>query len=146
MTGGGGHEHDRPRFVQVFPLGIEGKAQANQLSDRRRLELKRARANPKPAGQRSSFELTTLLDGKPAPWNPYYVHQFVLKTDWSYFKHDHPKDVQELGVGSVQSGFSFPSAGEYVVYQFLESGVQVGGNRLRPVLRFPDRFNIAADP
>ena len=137
ITGGGGHEHDNPRFVQVFNLGLEVAGSA-KLEAVRRLELQPITPVVKAAGQASSFELTTLLDGKPVAWNPYYVHQFVLKTDWSYFKHDHPKNLRELGVGSVRSNFKFPMAGEYVVYQFLETGVRVGsGEKLRPVLRLP---------
>ena len=136
ITGGGGHEHDNPRFVQVFNLGVEVAA-SNKLEAMRRLELQSVAPSVKAAGQSSSFDLTTLLDGKPVAWNPYYVHQFVLKTDWSYFKHDHPKNLRELGVGSVRSNFKFPSAGEYVVYQFLETGVRVGSDKLRPVLRLP---------
>ena len=137
ITGGGGHEHDNPRFVQVFNLGLEVLGSA-KLEVVRRLELQPAAPSVKAAGQASSFDLTTLLDGKPVAWNPYYVHQFVLKTDWSYFKHDHPKNLRELGVGSVRSNFKFPTSGEYVVYQFLETGVRVGsGEKLRPVLRLP---------
>ena len=136
ITGGGGHEHDNPRFVQVFNLGMEVAA-SSKLEAMRRLELQAIAPNVKAAGQSVSFDLTTLLDGKPVAWNPYYVHQFVLKTDWSYFKHDHPKNLRELGVGSVRSNFKFPSAGEYVVYQFLETGVRVGADKLRPVLRLP---------
>ena len=59
-----------------------------------------------------------------------------------YLKHDHPKNLRELGVGSVRSNFKFPSAGEYVVYQFLETGVRVGADKLRPVLRLPGVVQI----
>ena len=136
ITGGGGHEHDAPRFVQVFNLGVEIAASA-KLEAVRRLVLQSTAPSVKTAGQSSSFDLTTLLDGKPIAWSPYYVHQFVLKTDWSFFKHDHPKNLRELGVGSVRSNFKFPSSGEYVVYQFLETGVRVAGTKLYPVLRLP---------
>jgi hypothetical protein len=142
ITGGNGHQHDSPRFVQVFQMGIEGSAADGKLDGLRKLELQASTPTIKAAGQVSNFDLTTLLNGKPVAWNPYYVHQFILKTDWSYFKHDHPGDVRELGVGSVRSNFKFPSAGEYVVYQFVESGVQVAGERLRPVLRFPGVLNV----
>ncbi len=141
ITGGGGHEHDNPRFVQVFNLCVEVAA-SNKLETVRRLELQSVAPNVKAAGQFSSFDLTTLLDGKPVAWSPYYVHQFVLKSDWSYFKHDHPKNLRELGVGSVRSNFKFPSAGEYVVYQFLETGVRVGSDKLRPVLRLPSVVQV----
>lgn len=136
ITGGGGHEHDAPRFVQIFNLGLEVAASA-KLEAVRRLALQSVQPSIKTAGQASSFDLTTLLDGKPVAWSPYYVHQFVLKTDWSYFKHDHPKNLRELGVGSVRSNFKFPASGEYVVYQFLETGVRVGSDKLHPVLRLP---------
>ena len=146
VTGGGGHEHDKPRFVRLFPLGAEGNAEPGQLDAIRRLELKAGSVNLKPAGGRSTFELGTLLDGKPAITDDAtYVHQFILKTDWSYFKHDHPKGVQKTGVKSVQSNFAFPSSGEYVVYQFLEPGIEVSkAGVLRPVLRLPTLFKIAA--
>jgi hypothetical protein len=141
ITGGGGHEHDAPRFVQVFNLNVAVTASA-KLTELRRLELQRVTPSVKAVGQSSSFDLTALLDGQPIAWNPYYVHQFVLKTDWSYFKHDHPKNLRELGVGSVRSNFKFPSSGEYVVYQFLETGVRVGTQNLRPVLRLPGVVQI----
>jgi hypothetical protein len=142
ITGGNGHQHDSPRFVQVFQMGIPGGAADGKLDGVRKLELQGSTPSIKAAGQVSTFDLTTLLNGKPVAWNPYYVHQFILKTDWSYFKHDHPGDVRELGVGSVRSNFKFPGAGEYAVYQFIESGVQVSGERLRPVLRFPGVLNV----
>jgi hypothetical protein len=146
VTGGGGHEHDKPRFVRLFALGLEGTAKPGELDGARRLELKAGSSNLKPAGARSSFELGTLLDGKPATTDdPTYVHQFILKTDWSYFKHDHPKGVQKTGTKSVQSNFAFPSSGEFVVYQFLEPGLEVSKvGRLRPVLRYPTIFKITA--
>ena len=136
ITGGGGHEHDAPRFVQVFNLNLEVAA-SSKLEAVQRLELQAAAPIVKAAGQTSSFELTTLLDGRPVAWNPYYVHQFVLKTDWLYFKHDHPKNLRELGIGSVRSNFKFPSSGDYAVYQFLETGVRVAETKLYPVLRLP---------
>jgi hypothetical protein len=142
ITGGNGHQHDSPRFVQVFGMDIAVSATDAKLEGVRKLELQAGTPTVKAAGQVSSFDLTTLLSGKPVAWNPYYVHQFILKTDWSYFKHDHPDNVRELSVGSVRSNFKFPSAGEYVVYQFVESGVQVAGERLRPVLRLPGVLNV----
>lgn len=141
ITGGGGHEHNAPRFVQVFNLDLEVAASV-KLEAVRRLSLQNVTPSVKAAGQSSSFDLTTLLDGKPIAWSPYYVHQFILKTDWSYFKHDHPKNLRELGVGSVRSNFKFPSSGEYVVYQFLETGVRVGTDKLQPVLRLPGVVQI----
>ncbi len=142
ITGGNGHQHDSPRFVQVFGMDIAVSATDSKLEGVRKLELQAGTPTIKAAGQVSSFDLTTLLSGKPVAWNPYYVHQFILKTDWSYFKHDHPDNVRELSVGSVRSNFKFPSAGEYVVYQFIESGVPVAGERLRPVLRLPGVLNV----
>lgn len=142
ITGGGGHEHDNPRFVQVFDLNLIIAAGNAKLEIMRRLELQNVALTAKDAGQASSFDLTTLLDGKPVPWNPYNVHQFILKTDWSYFKHDHPKNLRELGVGSVRSNFKFPTSGEYVVYQFLETGVRIAGSKLYPVLRLPGVMKI----
>jgi hypothetical protein len=106
------------------------------------LALKNTSATIKPAGQPSSFELSLLLDGAPVAWGPYYVHQFVVKTDWSYFKHDHPKNTKELAVGSVQSAFTFPMTGEYALFQFIESGVKVAGEKLRPVMTFPTHLTI----
>ncbi len=141
ITGGNGHVHNNPRFVQVYPVGLEVQTADPAIEPIRRLGLKATVPNIKPAGQASSFELTTLLDGAPVAWNPYYVHQFVLKTDWSYYKHDHP-NAKELGVGSVQSNFVFPSAGEYVLWQFLETGVKVGGKKYNPVLRYPGVFRV----
>jgi hypothetical protein len=141
ITGGAGHEHEKPRFVQVFPLGWQGIV-GPSLESVQRLALKSTNANLKPAGQPSSFELSLLLDGAPVAWGPYYVHQFVIKTDWSYFKHDHPKNVKELGAGSVQSAFTFPSSGEYALFQFIETGVKVDGEKLRPVITFPTRLTI----
>jgi hypothetical protein len=146
VTGGGGHEHDKPRFVRLFPMGVEGNAKPGELDGARRLELKAGGADLKPSGARSTFELATLLDGKPAITDdPTYVHQFILKTDWSYFKHDHPKGVQKTSVKSVRSNFIFPSGGEFAVYQFLEPGLEVSKvGRLRPVLRLPTIFKITA--
>ncbi len=141
ITGGGGHDHDKPRFVQVFPTDLQG-VPGPSLEPVQRLALKASSANIKPAGQVSSFELSLLLDGTPVEWAPYYVHQFVVKTDWSYFKHDHPKNTKSLGVGSVQSAFSFPSSGEYALFQFIETGVKVGQEKLRPVMTFPTRLNV----
>jgi hypothetical protein len=145
ITGGGGHEHDNPRFVQVFDLNVAGRAETGALDAVRRLGLQDAKTDIKPATQRSSFELRVQLDGKPVAWNPYYVHQFVLKTDWSYFKHDHPRDALELSLGAVQSRFTFPNAGEYVVYHFLETGARVDGAKLHPVLRHPQVFNVPSN-
>ena len=141
ITGGNGHEHEAPRFVQVFGMDVKGVAPDGALEKVRQLELQATTATIKPAGQVSTFDLTTLLGGKPVAWNPYETHQFAIKTDWSYFKHDHP-DVQELGVGSVRSKFKFPSSGEYVIFQFLETGVQVAGEKLRPTLRLPGLLRI----
>jgi hypothetical protein len=141
ITGGNGHEHDAPRFVQVFGMDVKGFTPDGALEKVRQLELQATTPSIKPAGQASTFELTTLLGGKPVAWNPYEVHQFALKTDWSYFKHDHP-DVQELGVGSVRSNFKFPSSGEYVIFQFLETGVRVAGEKLRPTLRLPGVLSV----
>jgi hypothetical protein len=145
ITGGSGHEHDAPRFVQVFGMDVKGVA-ANgapnsTLEKVRQLELQATTPVLKPAGQVSTFDLRTLLAGKPVAWNPYETHQFAIKTDWSYFKHDHP-EVEELGVGSVRSSFKFPTSGEYVIFQFLETGVQVAGEKLRPTLRLPGVLRI----
>jgi hypothetical protein len=141
ITGGNGHEHDAPRFVQVFGMDVKGVAANGALEKVRQLELQATTPTIKPAGQISTFDLTTLLVGKPVAWNPYETHQFAIKTDWSYFKHDHP-DVDELGVGSVRSKFKFPTSGEYVIFQFLETGVKVAGDKLRPVLRLPGVLRI----
>jgi hypothetical protein len=141
ITGGNGHEHDAPRFVQVFGMDVKGIAPSGMLEKVRQLELQATTPSIKPAGQVSTFDLTTLLGGKPVAWNPYETHQFALKTDWSYFKHDHP-DAEELGVGSVRSKFKFPTSGEYVIFQFLETGVQVSGEKLRPTLRLPGVLRI----
>ena len=54
VTGGGGHEHDKPRFVRLFSLGVEGSAKPGELDAARRLELKAGSADLKPAGARSS--------------------------------------------------------------------------------------------
>lgn len=141
ITGGNGHEHENPRFVQVFGMDVKGVAADGALEKVRQLELQATTPVLKPAGQVSSFDLTTLLAGKPVAWNPYETHQFAIKTDWSYFKHDHP-DTDELGVGSVRSKFKFPTSGEYVIFQFLETGVQVAGEKLRPTLRLPGVLRI----
>jgi hypothetical protein len=145
ITGGNGHEHENPRFVQVFGMDVKGVAPNgapnSMLEKVRQLELQATTPVLKPAGQVSSFDLTTLLAGKPVAWNPYETHQFAIKTDWSYFKHDHP-DVDEIGVGSVRSKFKFPTSGEYVIFQFLETGVQVAGEKLRPTLRLPGVLRI----
>ena len=145
ITGGNGHEHENPRFVQVFGMDVKGVAangaMNNMLEKVRQLELQATTPTIKPAGQVSTFDLTTLLAGKPVAWNPYETHQFAIRTDWSYFKHDHP-DTDELGVGSVRSKFKFPTSGEYVIFQFLETGVQVAGEKLRPTLRLPGVLRI----
>ena len=141
ITGGNGHEHENPRFVQVFGMDVKGVAANGVLDKVRQLELQATTPTIKAAGQVSSFDLTTLLTGKPVAWNPYETHQFAIKTDWSYFKHDHP-DTEELGVGSVRSKFKFPSSGEYVIFQFLETGVKVAGEKLRPTLRLPGVLRI----
>jgi hypothetical protein len=130
------------RMVIMFPLNITVAANS-ALDATRMLQLKTVAPQMKPAGQASSFELTTLLNGEPVAWAPYDVHQFVLKTDWSYFKHDHPGEASELGVGSVRSSFMFPAAGDYVLFQFLETGVQVGTETLRPTLRFPGIVQVS---
>jgi hypothetical protein len=139
ITGGNGHVHNNPRFVQVYQFNFEVPTSDARLEPIGRLALKPTVPGFK--GLTASFELTTLLDGEPVAWNPYYVHQFILKTDWSYFKHDHPNS-KELGVGSVQSNFTFPSAGQYVLWQFLETGVRIAGQKYNPVLRYPSVFQV----
>ena len=141
ITGGGGHDHETPKFVQNYPLNLEISTSSPEVIPIRRLSLKETTPTAKPPGQATSFELSTLLDGKPVAWGPYYVHQFILKTDWSYFRHNHP-EFKKLGVGSVQSEYTFPSAGEYLVWQFLEPGVNIAGKKYRPVIRYPGIIKI----
>ncbi len=139
ITGGNGHAHNNPRFVQVYPVNLEVLISNVALEPLRGLALQKT--IPTFKGLSASFELTTLLNSSPVAWNPYYVHQFVLKTDWSYFKHDHPT-IKELGIGSVQSNFNFPNTGEYVLWQFLETGVRIAGQKYNPVLRYPTTFKV----
>jgi hypothetical protein len=42
----------------------------------------------------------------------------------------------------VQSTFTFPSSGEYALSQFIETGVNVGFEKLRPVMTFPIRLGV----
>jgi hypothetical protein len=142
ITGGGGHEHDNPAFVQVFPMGLELTQDIGDTAWLKRLSLNPGKLEVQAAGKRSQFEWNTLLDNQPLGWGDYYVHQFIVATDWSYFKHDHPKNTGKLGLGSVSSSFAFPKAGEYAMFVFLESGVRVDGDLYRPTLRYPQLVNI----
>ena len=69
------------------------------------------------------------------------MHQFILATDWSYFKHNHPGG-SKLGLGSVSSSFSFPKAGQYAMFVFLESGIRVDKTVRFPTLTYPELINI----
>ena len=142
ITGGSGHEHDNPRFVQIYPIGLEGQALPTTLELFGRLRLQPTSPTVSPSGQVSSFEFSTVLDSRPIGWGNYYVHQFVLKTDWSYFKHDHPKGTQRIAEGAVRANFIFPQSGSYVVFLFVESGLMVDGRRLQPVLRLPGLLEV----
>ena len=142
ITGGGGHEHDNPAFVQVFPVGLELTEDSGDVAWLKRLSLKPATLEIQAAGKRSKFEWNTLLDGQPVGWGDYYVHQFILATDWSYFKHDHPKNTSKLGLGSVAASFAFPKSGEYALFVFLESGLRIEGSLYRPTLRYPELVNV----
>ncbi len=142
ITGGNGHRHENPDFVQFFALGVDGRASPEQARLFERLRFKSVQPDVQPAGKPSRFEFVTLLDGEPIGWGDYYVHQFVLSTDGAYFMHDHPKGTRKLGLGAVESSFTFPKPGQYVVFLFLESGVRVDGKVVRPVLRYPHVFDV----
>ncbi len=142
ITGGGGHEHDNPAFVQVFPVGLELLEDSEDTAWLKRLSTKAGTLEIQAAGKRSKFEWNTLLDGAPIGWGDYYVHQFILATDWSYFKHDHPKNTSKLGLGSVAAGFNFPKSGQYAMFVFMESGIRVDGDLQRPTLRYPDLIDV----
>jgi hypothetical protein len=141
ITGGGGHEHDNPAFVQVFPVGLELPEDTGDTTWLKRLSLKPGALELQGAGKSSKFEWNTLLDAQPVGWGDYYVHQFILATDWSYFKHNH-QDGNKLGLGSVGSSFTFPKAGLYAMFVFLESGVRVDKTIRFPTLTYPELVNI----
>jgi hypothetical protein len=141
ITGGGGHEHDNPAFVQVFPVGLELTQDTGDTSWLKRLSLKPGTLELQAAGKTSKFEWNTLLDAQPIGWGDYYVHQFILTTDWSYFKHNHPNGTK-LGLGSVSSSFSFPKAGQYALFVFLESGIRIDNILRRPTMTYPELVNI----
>jgi hypothetical protein len=142
ITGGGGHEHDNPAFVQVFDVGLELTQDSGDTAWLKRLSTKSGVLEVQTAGKRSKFEWNTLLDNQPVGWGDYYVHQFILATDWSYFKHDHPKNTNKLGLGSVAASFPFPKSGEYALFVFLESGLRIDGKLYRPTLRYPDLIQV----
>jgi hypothetical protein len=142
ITGGGGHEHDNPAFVQVFPIGLELTEDLGDNAWLKRLSLKPGTLEVQAAGKTSKFEWNTLLDTQPIGWGDYYVHQFVLATDWSYFKHNHPNGTNKLGLGSVSSSFAFPKAGQYAMFVFLESGIRVDNILRRPTLTYPELINV----
>ncbi len=142
ITGGGGHEHNNPAFVQVFPIGLELSADFGDTAWLKRLSLKPGTLEIQAAGKPSKFEWNTLLDAQPVAWGDYYVHQFVLATDWSYFKHNHPNNTSKLGLGSVSSSFAFPKAGQYAIFVFLESGISVDKTVRFPTLTYPALLNI----
>jgi hypothetical protein len=141
ITGGGGHEHDNPAFVQVFPVGLELSQDTGDTAWLKRLSLKPGALEVKSAGKTSKFEWNTLLDSQPIGWGDYDVHQFILATDWSYFKHNHP-DGNKLGLGSVSSSFTFPKAGQYAIFVFLEAGIRIDNVLRRPTLTYPELLNI----
>jgi hypothetical protein len=142
ITGGGGHEHDNPAFVQVFPVGLELTEDTGDTAWLKRLSLKPGKLEVSAIGKPSKFEWNTLLDASPIGWGDYYVHQFMLATDWSYFKHNHPDDTYKLGLGSVSSSFAFPKAGQYAMFVFLESGIRIDKTLYYPTLRYPELVNI----
>ena len=142
ITGGNGHRHENPDFVQTFALGVDGRASLEESRLFERLNFKPTQPDVQPAGKASRFEFGTLLDGQPIGWGDYYVHQFVLSVDGAYFMHDHPRGVKKLGLGAVESSFAFPKPGQYVVFLFLESGVRVDGRVVKPVLRYPHVFDV----
>jgi hypothetical protein len=142
ITGGNGHRHENPDFVQTFALGVDGRASPEEARLFKRLGFKPVQPDVQPAGKPSRFEFGTLLDGEPIGWGDYYVHQFVLSTNGAFFMHDHPRGVRKLGLGAVESSFTFPKPGQYVVFLFLESGVRVDGKVVKPVLRYPHVFDV----
>jgi hypothetical protein len=142
ITGGGGHEHDNPAFVQVFPIGLELTEDVGDTAWLKRLSLKPGTLELQSAGKTSKFEWNTLLDALPIGWGDYYVHQFILATDWSFFKHNHPNNTNKLGLGSVSSSFAFPKAGQYAMFVFLESGIRVDNTLRRPTLTYPELVNV----
>jgi hypothetical protein len=141
ITGGGGHEHDNPAFVQVFPIGLELIKDTGDTAWLKRLSLKPGALELQAAGKSSKFEWNTLLDAQPVAWGDYDVHQFILATDWSYFKHNHPSG-NKLGLGSVSSSFTFPKAGPYAMFVYLEAGVRVDKTIRFPTLTYPELVNI----
>ncbi len=141
ITGGGGHEHDNPAFVQVFSVGLELTEATEDTDWLKRLSLKPGTLELRAAGKSSQFEWNTLLDNQPVGWGDYDVHQFILATDWSYFKHNHPSG-NKLGLGSVSSSFAFPKAGQYALFVYLESGIRVDNVLRRPTLTYPELVNI----
>ncbi len=141
ITGGGGHEHDNPAFVQVFPIGLELNQDIGDTAWLKRLSLKPGALEVKLAGKTTKFEWNTLLDFQPIGWGDYDVHQFILATDWSYFKHNHPNG-NKLGLGSVSSSFVFPKAGQYAMFVFLEAGIRIDNVLRRPTLTYPELLSI----
>ncbi len=142
ITGGTGHEHDNPAFVQVFSVGLVLTQDSGDTAWFKRLSLKPGTLELQSAGKPSKFEWNTLLDAQPIGWGDYYVHQFILATDWSYFKHNHPSNTNKLGLGSVSSSFAFPKAGQYAMFVFLESGIRMDNVLRRPTLTYPELINI----
>lgn len=142
ITGGGGHEHNNPAFVQVFPVGLELTSDFGDTAWLKRLSLKPGTLEVQAAGKPSKFEWNTLLDAAPVAWGDYGVHQFILATDWSFFKHNHPYDASKLGIGSVGSSFVFPVAGRYAMFVFLESGIRIDKTTRFPTLTYPALLNI----
>ncbi len=141
ITGGGGHEHENPAFVQVFPVGLELTEDIGNTAWLKRLSLKPGALELQAAGKSSKFEWNTLLDASPVAWGAYDVHQFILATDWSYFKHNHPNG-NKLGLGSVSSSFAFPKAGQYAMFVYLEAGIRIDNVLRRPTLTYPELVNI----
>jgi hypothetical protein len=128
--------------VQMFPVGLELTEDTGDTDWLKRLSLKPGTLEVQMAGKSTKFEWNTLLDASPIGWGDYYVHQFILATDWSFFKHNHPNGTNKLGLGSVSSSFVFPKSGQYAMFVFLESGVRVDNTLRRPTLTYPELVNI----
>jgi Cu+-exporting ATPase len=68
-----------------------------------------------------TFNLTDLADGRPvnaAPSHEADMHLVVVNKDLGHFAHIHPQAAGAVGQYSVQH--TFPSAGEYILYDEFE--------------------------
>jgi len=130
-TMSGGH---RDAILRRFTMTLKGGQPRGDRNDERRIALKPMSAELR-AGKPSRLEFSLLLDGqlvrRYGKFVGIEVHSFAVSSDREFFVHDHATPVSN---GVVKAHFTFPRAGDYVV--FLQPTVLTeDGKELRTVLR-----------